>query len=77
MKHYLLFYEVVTDYVERRAAFRADHLDHARRACDEGLLLLGGAPADPVDGAILLFKSETPDAVIAFAEADRMFGTDS
>lgn len=29
MKHFLLFYEVVDDYVERRAAFRDAHLRKA------------------------------------------------
>jgi hypothetical protein len=26
--YYLLFYEVVDDYLDRRAAFREDHLRH-------------------------------------------------
>ncbi len=68
--HYLLFYEVVEDYVERRAAFRGEHLAHARQAQERGELLLAGALADPVDGAILLFRAESPAVVAAFAEAD-------
>jgi hypothetical protein len=48
--HYLLFYDVVPDYVERRAAFRAEHLAYARRAHRHGDLVLGGALADPVRG---------------------------
>ncbi len=63
--HYLLFYEVVEDYVERRAAFRSEHLAHARLAQKRGELLLAGALADPVDGAILLFRAESPAVVAA------------
>lgn len=68
--HYLLFYEVVEDYVRRRAEFRAAHLAHARQAHAEGTLILGGALADPVDGAVLLFRAESPEVVAAFAQAD-------
>ena len=68
--HYLLFYEVVPDYAERRVPFRADHLAHARRAVERGELVLGGAFADPVDGAVLLFRGKSPAAAEAFAEAD-------
>ena len=68
--HYLLIYEVVEDYVARRAAFRAEHLAHARRACARGELVLAGALANPVDGAVLLFQGDSPEAAIAFAEAD-------
>ena len=50
--HYLLFYEVVPDYAERR------------------LPLLGGALADPVDGAVLLFRADSPAVAEAFAVAD-------
>ena len=68
--HYLLFYDVVPDYVERRAALRDDHLAHARAAVARGELVLGGALADPVDGAVLLFAAESPDVVEEFARAD-------
>jgi uncharacterized protein YciI len=68
--HYLLFYEVVPDYEERRMPLRAAHLAHARAACARGELLLGGALADPVDGAVLLFQGDSPAAAEAFAVAD-------
>jgi uncharacterized protein YciI len=68
--HYLLFYEVVDDYVERRAAFRAQHLALARAAHERGELVLAGALADPVDGAVLVFRGDSPDAAEAFARAD-------
>ena len=68
--HYILFYDVVDNYVERRAPFRAQHLAHARAALDRGDLVLGGALADPADGAILVFSGKTPGAAEIFAQSD-------
>lgn len=70
MKHYLLFYDVGEDYLERRGAFRAAHLEKAWRAHERGDLVLAGALANPVDGAVLLFKGESPQVAEAFARAD-------
>lgn len=70
MKHYLLFYDAAADYLARRPALRAAHLEHARRARDRGELVLGGALADPVDGAVLLFRAPSPEAAESFARAD-------
>lgn len=68
--HYLLFYDVVADYAERRVPLRAAHLEHARRAHARGDLVLGGALADPVDGAVLLFRGSSPAAAEEFARQD-------
>jgi uncharacterized protein YciI len=68
--HYLLFYDVAPDYAERRVPFRAAHLAHAWAAADRGELLLGGALADPIDGAVLLFKCDSPAVVEAFVAVD-------
>jgi uncharacterized protein YciI len=68
--HYLLLYDVVEDYVTRRAPLRAAHVALARRAVARGELLLGGALADPVDGAVLLFQGASAGAAEAFARAD-------
>ena len=68
--HYLLYYDVVPDYVERRAPFRAEHLALGRAAHSRGELILGGALADPIDGAVLLFRSDSPAVAEAFALAD-------
>lgn len=70
MKHYLLFYEVSPDYLERRAAFRSAHLALGWSAHERGELVLGGALTEPVDGAILLFRGDSPRVAEAFAEAD-------
>ncbi|AMV25566.1 YciI-like protein [Gemmata sp. SH-PL17] len=68
--HYLLFYDVVPDYVDRRVPLRAAHLAHAWAAADRGELVLGGALADPPDGAVLLFKCDSPGPVETFATSD-------
>jgi len=68
--HYLLFYDVVPDYLERRAKSRKEHLDLCWKACDRGELILGGALADPVDGAVLLFQGDSPKIAERFAAAD-------
>ena len=68
--HYLLFYDVVPDYVERRVPLRAEHLALARAAHARGELVLGGALADPVDGAVLLFCCDSPAPIEAFVAAD-------
>jgi uncharacterized protein YciI len=70
MNHYLLFYEVVVDYAERRMPFRAAHLAHARKAVERGELVLGGAFANPIDGAVLLFAGQSAAAAEQFAQND-------
>jgi uncharacterized protein YciI len=68
--HYLLIYEVVEDYVVRRAPLRAAHLARAREAVERGELVLGGALANPPDGAVLLFRGDSPAGAEAFATSD-------
>jgi hypothetical protein len=68
--HYLLFYEAAEDYLARRAEFRGLHLALAWKASERGELLLGGALANPVDGAVLLFKGDSPSVAEDFALAD-------
>ena len=68
--HYLMFYEFVPDYLERRAQFRVEHLQLAWAANERGELILGGALADPADGAVLLFNCDSADVPERFAAAD-------
>lgn len=70
MKHFLLFYKTSPDYLERRPQFRQVHLEKAWAASARGELVLGGALADPIDGAVLLFKAESRDVVEEFAKTD-------
>ena len=68
--HYLLCYDLAPDYLERRGAFRNEHLDLAWQAQGSGELLLAGALADPVDEAVLLFQCGSAATVEQFAAAD-------
>lgn len=68
--HYLLFYETADDYSSRRAQFRNAHLEKAWKAVERGELVLGGALANPVDGAILVFQGDSPEAAEKFAQTD-------
>jgi uncharacterized protein YciI len=68
--HYILFYDVVEDYVERRAQFRDAHLKLATEAHQRGELVLGGALTDPVDQAVLVFKGTGAEVAEAFAKSD-------
>ena len=68
--HTILFYDVVDDYVERRASFRAEHLELGRQSQARGELLMGGALAEPADGAILVFRGDATETAVAFAKAD-------
>jgi uncharacterized protein YciI len=70
MGYYALFYEVVDDFVERRAPFRDEHLRLAREAHRNGEIVLAGALAEPADGALLIFRGESPDLAASFAQRD-------
>jgi uncharacterized protein YciI len=67
--HYLLMYDVVPDYVTRRAPLRSAHIGLARAAAARGELVLGGA-LNPPEGVVLLFRGDSPAAAEAFAKAD-------
>jgi uncharacterized protein len=67
---YILFYKTVDQYVERRAPYREAHLAHASAAYERGEMVMAGALADPVNGAVLVFKGDSPKVVEAFAQND-------
>ena len=68
--HYLLTYDVVGDYVARRAPLRAAHIALARAAAAKGDLVLGGALGNPPDAVALLFQGDSPATAEAFARDD-------
>jgi uncharacterized protein YciI len=68
--HYLLFYDVVSDYAVKRTPYRGSHLEYAQKAVDRGELILGGALANPIDASILLFRASSPQVVEDFARGD-------
>ena len=68
--HWIVFYDLVDDYLERRTPLRDEHLGLARAAHERGEMLLGGALADPADQAVIVFTGDDPSAAEAFVAAD-------
>lgn len=68
--YYLLFYKTIENYTERRSPYRADHLEYAQAFQKDGRLIMAGALADPADGALLIFKGDTPEVARQFALND-------
>ena len=56
--HYILFYNFVQDYLNKRTPFREEHLKLVREMHNRGELVLAGAFAEPADGAALVFRSQ-------------------
>jgi uncharacterized protein len=70
MAYYVLEYEVVPNFVERRAPLRNEHLDLVRAAHSRGELVMAGAIGEPPAGALLVFKSASVSTPEAFARHD-------
>jgi uncharacterized protein YciI len=70
MNYYALFYDVVADFVARRAPYREEHLRLSREAHRRGELLLAGALADPADQALLVFRAPNRSVAEEFARND-------
>ena len=65
---FLLTYDLVSGHMERREAFRDDHIKLALSAVDRGELLLGGALPESSDGAVLLFTGNSAEVAEKFAK---------
>lgn len=70
MSYWILFYDVVPDYLDRRGQFRDEHLGLARAAHERGDLVMAGAFAEPADGAALVFKADDASVAEEFAAND-------
>jgi uncharacterized protein len=70
MAYFVLLYDVVDDYLERRGEFRQIHLGLATEAFERGEMVMAGALAEPADGAILVFKGDDASVAERFAEND-------
>jgi uncharacterized protein YciI len=68
--HFLLFYDLVDDFVAKRAPYRAAHLALAKEAHIRGELVLAGALADPPAGSVFVFRGPTAEAAERFAAKD-------
>jgi uncharacterized protein YciI len=70
MNYYALIYHLTDDYLERRPAFRAEHLQLAKDAEARGELVLGGAYSDPADTALLVWRGADASAAENFVAND-------
>ena len=70
MPYFTLTYQVVPDYLERRAPLRKRHLAHVSGFRESGQLVLAGAYEDIRDGALLIFDAPNEETVAAFAKTD-------
>ena len=68
--HTILFYDVVDDYVEAARQVSPAAFGTRKQSQQRGELVLAGALAEPADGAILVFRGESPDIATAFAKSD-------
>ena len=67
---FALFYDVVDDFVARRAPHRDAHLALAKESLARGELQLGGALAEPVDRALLVVRAADRSVVEEFVRRD-------
>ena len=67
---WVLLYDLVDDYLERREPLRAAHLALAAAARDRGELVVGGALEGPPRMAILVFRTEDPSLIEDFVADD-------
>lgn len=68
--YYILTYQTVDDYVNRRAPYRSEHLALANSYRDRGIMIMGGALANPVDKAVVIFKSNSTEVIKEFIHKD-------
>lgn len=66
----LLCYDYVADIAERRAPFRDAHLALLSEGHERGDLLMAGALAEPLDGAVLVFATADRAIVEDFVAKD-------
>jgi uncharacterized protein YciI len=67
---WVLLYDYVDDYLERRTPLRPAHFEVADAAVERGELVMAGAFAEPADGAILVFRCDDTAPIEAFVAAD-------
>ena len=70
MAYFALLYDVVDDFVARRAIHRTEHLRLASEAHVRGELVLVGALGEPVDRALLVFRVTDRGVVERFVARD-------
>ena len=70
MAYFALFYDVVDEFAAQRAPYRAGHLRLVQEAHERGEIVLAGALGAPPERALLVFRTDDPSIVDAFARDD-------
>jgi hypothetical protein len=70
MSYWLLIYDLVDDYLERRDPLRPEHLALARAARSHGELVMAGALADPYDMAVFVWQVDDTEVINRFVAHD-------
>jgi len=68
--YFALEYKTVEGFRERRVPYRQEHLRLVQEAHERGALVLAGPLGDPPDGALLVFRAASAEAVEEFARRD-------
>jgi len=70
MPYFIMTYDLVDDYINRRPQYRDQHLRLARESHERGELILAGALSEPADRALLVFHVPQRSLVEEFAKND-------
>lgn len=70
MNYWLLIYDLVDDYLDRREPLRPEHLTLAKAAHDRGELVMAGALADPYDSAVFVWRARDTEVIDRFVAHD-------
>lgn len=70
MNYYALLYDLVEDHETRRQPYRDEHLRRIQEARSRGELVMAGAFANPMDRALLVFRTTDRATVEAFVHND-------
>jgi uncharacterized protein len=68
--YHVLQYNYVSDILERRGPYRAAHLEGANKMASAGKLVMAGALAEPVDGALFIFRNCDKEEIDQFVRQD-------
>ena len=67
--YFIVYYELVDNYLEAREALRPQHFEHVQAALERGEFIMGGA-LETLEEAVLIFKVESQTTVEDFIRKD-------
>ncbi|GIW05641.1 MAG: hypothetical protein KatS3mg060_0446 [Dehalococcoidia bacterium] len=70
MKLYAAILTYVPDIAEKRVPHRPAHLAYLEELRAQGKVVMAGAWADPLDGALIIYRAETRDEVDEMMDND-------